>query len=122
QVHNDFQRKGNLPKFLNYVESDLGTTFKASGVFLEPGYQVWKRRHPDQVAHHVWNAKDEVWLSPNFIRRHRLMWEEILKKAKVGKSNVKLDAAERSVQKFKALEAQIDPKYYKDKKNLAAHS
>ena len=114
-VHDDFARAWKTrgesygDTFYNYMERDLQTRMKPSGVLLEDGYKRWKRVNPDMVRYHVHDAAENSWLSPNYLRKteqhlHGLMGDPLQNKEYV----------KARLEKVQALLRKVDPKAWHD--------
>lgn len=69
KVNKEFRRQGFAGRFYKYLEKDLKQAMKPSGILLEDGYKMWKARNPNAVRYHVFDPRDRVWLSPNYIKK-----------------------------------------------------
>lgn len=52
EVREKHQGKGVAKALYAAVEQELGIEMRPSGILLEPGYEMWKRRNPDLVKWH----------------------------------------------------------------------
>jgi len=60
------EKRGLTKNMLDKIEGYLGK-LRGSGLFWEPGYDLWKKRSPDAVTNH--RLVQGEWLSPPYIAR-----------------------------------------------------
>lgn len=120
EINDSYRGKGFFERFYTFVEQDLSartgikTTMKPSGLLTYDGYRKWQKRAPDWVKWHIKSTADEVWMSPNYIRKNLQRWTDYVEDMKLRKRPDEARSGQALVKKYKELESRVKSAAWKD--------
>ena len=111
--------KSGVPYSDNLYDFVFNTQLKQearpSGLLEQPGYRMWLRRNPASVRWHVWDEVSKLWYSPNRIRGNLALYlEEANNQAKLYNRPKEKTPTWVNVQKYRRLEAKVNPEAWTD--------